>query len=156
MNLTLTSNLPDAVASILSSRRLFLLSQFMHLTLKGWSVRRMAVKDHRGCSSPSNSVLLEGGSGSLTLKVPVLVGGGQGHPQRNPPLNTPTIGSSGSSKLSFLVLYAKECQDAGLGLWEVSPHLPLYTGNTVVPKKRTSGWGLPWDRTQLQSGEGLS
>lgn len=33
--------------------------------------------------------------------------------------DTPRL--SGSSKLNFLVLYAKECQEVELGLWEVSP-----------------------------------
>lgn len=76
----------------------------MHLTQKAGGLGKPSMKDHLRHSSPSKSVLLEGGSGGFNfLKMPVLMEVGGDTPREN----TPTTGLSGSSKLNFLGLYAR-------------------------------------------------
>lgn len=75
------------------------------------------------------------------LKMPVLMEVGEDTPR----INSPTTGFSGSSKLNFLGLDAKECQEGELGLQEVSPRV----SRVYLDEEETSSSCLPRDWTQL-------
>lgn len=116
------------------------------VTPEGGVLGKPAVKGHLGHCSSSNGVLLEKeGLGLQIPKVTALIDVGED-----------STGLSGSSKLNFLVPYAKDYQGVELGLWKVSSPISHHAcgqkGSAL--EKRTSGACLPLDSTQLQCGEG--
>lgn len=122
----------------------------LHLSLKGWKVREAS--NERPSGTPFLQHWCSTGRwvrGFNFLKMLVLTEVGKDTHRET----TPTTGLSVSSKINFLGLYARQCQEAELGLWGVSPPsamLPSAEEETpwLMPTlgQGTAAW---WRRTVL-------